>query len=65
MAAPVRRPRYTCTTCGLGVLVVGDQVIRGCFHLDAPVAGEMEATVYARGGLSNGPPLPDRVDEHG
>lgn len=30
-------PRFTCATCGLGVIVANGQTIRGCSHVDAAV----------------------------
>lgn len=48
MTTPAPKPLYTCSACKLGVLVIDGKVIKGC-TCEAPVAGNMSATVKGRG----------------
>lgn len=47
--APVSHA-YTCAKCGVGVVVVGELLIRACEH-DGPVHANMTAVVTQDGGL--------------
>jgi len=42
----ISTPRYTCAQCGLGVIIIGDKVIRGCGHEEAAINASCTATVY-------------------
>ena len=48
MTTPPPKPLYTCSACKLGVLVIDGKVIKGC-TCEAPVEGNMSATVRGRG----------------
>lgn len=43
--------QYTCTSCGLAVIVAQEQLIRAC-SCDAPVAASMEVVLTGAGGLA-------------
>ncbi len=54
-------PRYRCSKCSLGVIVLSKDgethVIRGC-KCEAGVIADMSATVVARGGMRQTGPRP-------
>jgi len=45
-------PKYTCAVCGLGVAVIGEEKIRGCIHVDAPIRAAASATVAGKSGMA-------------
>ena len=38
---------YSCSECGLAVIVIGELHIRACQHVDATVVADVSATVHA------------------
>lgn len=48
-----QEPRFKCSACGLGVIVLDGKIIRACIHEDAAVSADCTATVYgeSKGGV--------------
>jgi len=44
----VATPTYTCSVCGLGVILLEGQLIRGCEHKDAPVNAAVRAKIQGK-----------------
>lgn len=45
--------KYQCSKCKIAVMVLPDQVIKGC-KCDAPITANMTGNVEVKGGLSVG-----------
>ncbi len=47
------KPKYTCSICKLGVIIIDGLTIRGCKHADSPIIAHMSAICYGIGGLQD------------
>ncbi len=39
---------YKCSECGLGVIIIGEEIIRACTHEDAPIIADMQAVANGK-----------------
>lgn len=46
-----KAPRFTCSACGLGVVVLGEHKVFGC-TCGAPVSASCSVTLAGRGGVA-------------
>ena len=47
---------YTCSVCGLGVIITNGEAIRACPHEGTPIFANASANMAGRGGIQVGAP---------
>jgi len=45
---------YTCSVCGLGVIITAGEAIRACPHEGTPILANASANMAGRGGIQVG-----------
>lgn len=45
---------YTCSVCGLGVIITAGEAIRACPHEGTPILANASASMAGRGGIQVG-----------